>query len=110
MSDRSSADITCLSLDIGGVLLSDGWNQHARALAASGFEFDAAELEQRHDLVFDVAQTDPARMLFVENPPMHLQVAATLGIPGILHTDWLATQSQLAALGLGGDGDHDAVG
>ena len=216
MSDRRSARITCLFLDIGGVLLSDGWNHDARALAASCFALDAAEMEQRHALVFDgyerdemtleryldlvvfyedrsftaaqfrsfmfeqsqsipgmielftrlkarnrlkvivvsnearelnahrirtfaldrlvdafvsscfvhlrkpdvrifqlaldVAQTDIAQVLFVDNTAMHLQIAATLGISGILHTSWHATQSQLAAFGLSDHGGHDAVG
>lgn len=216
MSERRSAPITCLFLDIGGVLLSDGWNHQARALAASHFEIDAAEMEGRHALVFDgyerdempldryldlvvfhqersftaaqlrsfmfaqsqpipgmlelftrlkarhrlkvvvvsnearelnahrirtfaldrlvdafvsscfvqmrkpdvrifrlaldLAQADAAQVLFVENTALHLQIAAKLGIRGILHSEWRSTQSQLAAYRLSDDGDHDEVG
>lgn len=60
-------------------------------------------------LALDLAQADAAQVLFVENTAMHLQVAATLGIPGLLHTDRDATRSRLAAFGLGDDGGHDAV-
>ena len=44
--------ITTLLVDIGGVLLSNGWTQASRQLAATTFDLDAAELEQRHHLVF----------------------------------------------------------
>jgi putative hydrolase of the HAD superfamily len=43
---------TCLFLDIGGVLLTDGWDHHARKRAAANFKFDWAEMEERHRLTF----------------------------------------------------------
>ena len=43
----------CLFVDIGGVLLTDGWNHHARRRAARHFKLPAAELENRHRLVFE---------------------------------------------------------
>ena len=45
--------ITCLFLDIGGVLLTDGWDHHARKRAARNFNLDLAEMEDRHHLTFD---------------------------------------------------------
>jgi len=45
--------ITTLFLDIGGVLLTDGWNRKARAAAVKEFGLDAAEMEERHHLTFD---------------------------------------------------------
>ena len=39
--------------DIGGVLLTDGWDHHARKRAARNFKLDLAELEARHHLTFD---------------------------------------------------------
>jgi FMN phosphatase YigB (HAD superfamily) len=42
---------TCLFLDIGGVLLSNGWDYAARARAAVKFELDAAAVEARHHLM-----------------------------------------------------------
>ncbi len=44
--------ITCLFLDIGGVLLSDGWDHHARKRVAASFKLDYAEMEERHGLNF----------------------------------------------------------
>ena len=47
------APITTLFLDIGGVLLTDGWDHHARRGAAKNFKLDLAEMEDRHHLTFD---------------------------------------------------------
>lgn len=44
--------ITALFVDIGGVLLTDGWNHDARALAAKTFDLDWTEMEIRHRLNF----------------------------------------------------------
>jgi len=48
-----SAKITTLFLDIGGVLLSNGWDRAARKEAARIFNLDIVELEERHHLTFD---------------------------------------------------------
>ncbi len=45
--------ITCLFLDIGGVLLTNGWDHNARERAATHFKLDLAEIEVRHHLMFD---------------------------------------------------------
>ena len=45
--------ITCVFLDIGGVLLTNGWDHHARKRAATNFELEWAEMEERHSLNFD---------------------------------------------------------
>ncbi len=45
--------ITTLFLDIGGVLLTDGWGHESRALAARAFDLDPEELETRHTQAFD---------------------------------------------------------
>jgi len=44
---------TCLFLDIGGVLLTDGWNHHARERAVAHFKLDRTEMELRHGLIFE---------------------------------------------------------
>lgn len=43
-----------LFLDIGGVLLTNGWGHESRQKAAHHFGFDYAAMNGRHDLVFDV--------------------------------------------------------
>lgn len=40
-------------IDIGGVLLTNGWDRNARAEAAKIFSLNLAELEERHHLSFD---------------------------------------------------------
>ena len=45
--------ITTLFLDIGGVLLSNGWDRAGRREAAARFSLDLPELEERHHLTFD---------------------------------------------------------
>jgi hypothetical protein len=44
--------ITALFLDIGGVLLTNGWDHHARKRAAANFKLEWAEMEDRHHLNF----------------------------------------------------------
>jgi putative hydrolase of the HAD superfamily len=50
---RSAARVTCLFLDIGGVLLTDGWDHHARRRAATHFDLDRSTIEARHHLTFE---------------------------------------------------------
>jgi len=45
--------VTALFLDIGGVLLTDGWDHFARKRAAVEFNLDSAEMEIRHHLTFE---------------------------------------------------------
>ena len=40
-------------MDIGGVLLSDGWDHRARKRAVKKFKLEAVEMEARHQMVFD---------------------------------------------------------
>ena len=51
---KKSAPIKALFVDIGGVLLTDGWDQHARKRAAAKFKLELAEMEDRHHLTFDI--------------------------------------------------------
>ncbi len=45
--------ISALFTDIGGVLLTNGWDHNSRALAVKKFKLDADELNERHHLTFD---------------------------------------------------------
>jgi putative hydrolase of the HAD superfamily len=44
--------VTTLFLDIGGVLLSNGWGHGSRRLAAEFFKLDYKDMEDRHHLTF----------------------------------------------------------
>ena len=41
---KKATAITCLFMDIGGVLLTDGWDLHARKRAATHFKLELAEM------------------------------------------------------------------
>ncbi len=79
--------IIALFLDVGGVLLTNGWDRSMRARAAERF-------------ALDLAQTPPERVAYVEDRPMFVEVARGLRIRGIHHTGHESTRRQLATLGL----------
>ena len=203
---RRPASITTLFVDIGGVLLTNGWDHHARRRAANKFNLKWAAMEDRHGLNFaaheegrvtfeqylsrviffqkrsftrsqfrlfmfaqskpyikmiemvrnlkaryglriavvsnesrevnayrirkfklggfvdtfisscfvharkpdiemfrlalDIAQASPRQVLYIENTPMFVQIAESLGIRSILHTDYKSTRASLASFGL----------
>lgn len=45
-------EITTLFCDVGGVLLTNGWDRHSRMKAAEQFNFDIKEFESRHQMCF----------------------------------------------------------
>jgi len=54
--------LTTLFVDIGGVLLSDGWALASRQAAAAAFGLDAQELETRHHQAFEAFETGRATL------------------------------------------------
>jgi len=198
--------ITTLFVDVGGVLLSNGWDRAARTLAGTTFGLDSQEMDERHHLTFDtyeegklsldeyldrvvfhqqrsftreqflafmyaqsrpipemihlvcrlkslyglkiaavnnegrelnvhriaafrlgafidffisscfvhfrkpdadifrialdIAQVEPAQVVYLEDRPMFVEVAGDLGIAGIVHTGYEATRRELAGFGL----------
>ena len=201
--------ITCLLFDVGGVLLTDGWNHHSRRRAAEQFGLDWEAYEHRHQmnvavyeegklslddylartvfneeraftrdefwgfmksqsqpfqemldfarrlkarhglrvavvsneareineyrvrtfgldtlvdsfvssafggmrkpdvglfrLALDVALTPVERVVYIENTALFVEIAAGLGVRGIVHADYESTRAQLADLGLKDD-------
>jgi len=68
--------ITTLFLDIGGVLLTNGWDRKARRLAAETFALDCDEMDERHHLTFDTYEEGKlsleeylTRVVFYEERP-----------------------------------------
>lgn len=45
------AEITALFWDVGGVLLTNGWDRHGRQQAAQKFSLDWEDFEDRHELI-----------------------------------------------------------
>ena len=50
---KNNKQILTLFLDIGGVLLTNGWDRNMRKKAADNFHLDLEEFEERHQMVFN---------------------------------------------------------
>jgi putative hydrolase of the HAD superfamily len=50
---KRALPITALFVDVGGVLLTNGWDHLARKRAARNFKLNWAEMDERHRLVFE---------------------------------------------------------
>ena len=57
-------ETTTLFLDVGGVLLTNGWDHHERRRAAKHFKLEWTEMEERHALNFETHEE--GRMTFEE--------------------------------------------
>ena len=73
---KKGPPISTLFVDIGGVLLTNGWDHHARRRAAKHFKLDWAEMEERHGLNFETHEEDKItfkeyldRVVFYEKRP-----------------------------------------
>jgi putative hydrolase of the HAD superfamily len=73
---KKIAPIKTLFVDIGGVLLTNGWDHHARRRAVKYFKLDWAETEERHGLNFETHEEDKItfneyldRVVFYEKRP-----------------------------------------
>ncbi len=70
------SQITTLFLDIGGVLLTNGWDHNSRKSAAEKFGLDYEEMSERHHLTFDTYEEGKLsldeylkRVVFYEDRP-----------------------------------------
>jgi putative hydrolase of the HAD superfamily len=50
-------------------------------------------------IALDIAQVSPEKVIYLEDRPLFVQVADTLGIRGIIHHDFNTTRKQLADFG-----------
>jgi putative hydrolase of the HAD superfamily len=78
---KRTIPITTLFLDVGGVLLTNGWGHQSRALAAKAFDLDLDEMEDRHHLTFDTYEVGKltleeylSRTVFYEERPFTLDM------------------------------------
>lgn len=72
--------ISTLFIDIGGVLLTNGWDRKARKLASVFFDLEYDELEERHHLTFDTYEVGKLslkeylkRIVFYEDRPFTME-------------------------------------
>ena len=73
---KKATAITCLFLDIGGVLLTDGWSHGSSKLAAKEFGLNLEELKNRHSEALDTYELGKltfeeflSRVVFYEKRP-----------------------------------------
>jgi putative hydrolase of the HAD superfamily len=76
----TTTKITTLFLDIGGVLLTNGWGRDSRKRAAEQFKLDFTEMDERHHLTFDTYESGKLgldgylhRVVFHESRPFSLE-------------------------------------
>jgi putative hydrolase of the HAD superfamily len=55
-NNTSIGEIKALFLDIGGVLLNNGWGHESRYLAADKFGLNRDEMDERHEQVYRAYQ------------------------------------------------------
>jgi HAD superfamily hydrolase (TIGR01509 family) len=55
---RRTLPIKTVFIDVGGVLLTNGWDHLARKRAAKHFQLDWSEMDERHRLVFETHEED----------------------------------------------------
>jgi putative hydrolase of the HAD superfamily len=67
---------TCLFVDVGGVLLTNGWDAAIRQRTAAHFQLELAEMDYRHHLTFDTYEEGKitleeylARVVFYQTRP-----------------------------------------
>jgi putative hydrolase of the HAD superfamily len=55
---KNKAPISALFVDIGGVLLTNGWDHQSRKRAAIHFKLNLTEMQERHELNFETHEED----------------------------------------------------
>jgi putative hydrolase of the HAD superfamily len=80
MSVSNSVPVTTFFLDIGGVLLTNGWDHATRGRAAKRFGLDYEEMNERHHLTFDTYEEGKLsldeyldRVIFYQDRPFSRQ-------------------------------------
>ncbi len=79
-TNSTPAPVTALFLDIGGVMLTNGWDRKSREAAAKRFNLNLDELNDRHSMTFDTYEAGKLsldeylkRAVFYEDRPFTLE-------------------------------------
>lgn len=75
-----------------------GLHTFVDAFISSSFVHIRKPDEDIFKLALDIAQMKPHEVIFIDDRPMFVQVAALLGIKGIVHTDYEHTKKELEDL------------
>ena len=85
------ADVTALFWDVGGVILSNGWDRAARSDAAKKFGLDWEELQDRHELASPAFETGKITLdMYLERTVFYRKRAFTREE----YTDFMFAQSE----------------
>jgi beta-phosphoglucomutase-like phosphatase (HAD superfamily) len=95
-----NVSITTLFLDVGGVLLTNGWDRSMRKRAAGCFVHFRKPDADIYRIALDICQVPPEQVVYVEDRDMFVEVAQSLGLQGIHHVGYEPTRAALAAFGL----------
>lgn len=101
--------ITTIFTDVGGVLLTNGWDRAARRLAAQKFNFvdffivscfvhfrkPDADI---YRMALDIAQAPPEQVVYIDDRAMLVEVVRSHGLQAIHHTSYETTRAALAQL------------
>jgi len=104
-SAREASPITCLFVDIGGVLLTNGWDHLARKRAAKHFNLGWAEMDERHRLNFEIHEEGKlsfddylTRVVFYQKRPFtRAQFRSFMCAQSRPYTEMIALVGQLKA-------------
>ena len=75
-----------------------GLHTFVDAFISSSFVHIRKPDEEIFKLALDIAQMHPDEVIFIDDRPMFVQVAAQLGITGIVHKDYQDTKQRLEAM------------
>jgi putative hydrolase of the HAD superfamily len=97
--------ITTVFFDVGGVLLTNGWDHESRKLAAAKFQFDWDEFEKEHDKLADALDTGMISMsiyldkvlFYKERPYTKAEFYEFMKEQSVLNAEALAVASKLSA-------------
>ncbi len=97
--------VTALFLDIGGVMLTNGWDRRSREAAAKHFGLDLAELSDRHRMTFDTYESGKlsldeylTRVVFYEDRPFTIeQFREFMFAQSVAYPEMIAMVRQLKA-------------
>lgn len=102
--------IKVIFLDIGGVLLTNGWGRVSRQSAAEEFGVDFSEMDKRHDLIFNIYEEGRVTLdmyldtilfyqprSFTKDAFRHFMFQQSIQLPTMLDwlLDWKAKHPQL---------------
>jgi len=105
---KKTSAITCVFVDVGGVLLTNGWDHHARRRAVAKFKLNWTEMEERHRLVFEIHEEGKltfeeylSLVVFYEKRPFtRAQFRRFMCEQSKAYPDMIALLGQLKAQGL----------